>query len=111
MGAIMALVFYAAVRGGFLAITGGANVRASDLSPYGVTAIAALVGMFSNQATQKLADIFDVLFKPSSGKELKNPLDGTTPATPSGGTTSASSSGSSTAATQAGSAPAAQTKT
>lgn len=110
-GAIMALVFYAAVRGGFLAITGGANVAPSDLSPYGVTAIAALVGMFSNQATQKLADIFDVLFKPSSGKELKNPLDGTTPAKPSGGTTNASSLDSSTAATHATSAPgAAQTK-
>jgi ABC-type cobalt transport system substrate-binding protein len=104
-GAIMALVFYAAVRGGFLAITGGANMKASDLSPYGVTAIAALVGMFSNQATQKLADIFDVLFKPSSGKELKNPLEGTTPATQLDGTTSASSSGSSTAPTQAASAP------
>jgi hypothetical protein len=106
MGAILALVFYAAIRGGFLVITGGANMKASDLSAYGVTAIAAFVGMFSNQATQKLADIFDVLFKPSSGKELKNPLDGTTPANSSGGTASASSSGSPTAATQAGSVPA-----
>jgi len=107
MGAIMALVFYAAVRGGFLAITGGANMKASDLSPYGVTAIAALVGMFSNQATQKLADVFDVLFKPSSGKELKNPLDGTTPTKTTGGTTNASSLDNASAATQAGSAPAA----
>jgi hypothetical protein len=72
-----------------------------------VTAIAALVGMFSNQATQKLADVFDVLFKPSSGKELKNPLDGTTPTKTTGGTTNASSLDNASAATQAGSAPAA----
>ncbi|HMD87354.1 MAG TPA: hypothetical protein VKO18_21915 [Terriglobia bacterium] len=110
MGAIMALVFYAAVRGGFLAITGGATP--SDLNPYGVTAIAALVGMFSNQATQKLADVFDVLFKPSSGKELKNSLDGSTPAKPTGGTTNASALDTSSAATQTGSALGApQTKT
>jgi len=76
MGAILALIFYMAVCGGFFVVTGGgANVQAADLSAYGVAAVATLVGMFSNQATQKLADVFDTLFKPSSGKELKDPLN------------------------------------
>jgi len=94
MGAILALIFYLAVRAGFFVVTGGGNIKAADLSAFGVGAVATLVGMFSNQATQKLADVFDTLFKPSSGKELKDPLEQPSQASATSGTTpSATSAG------------------
>ena len=60
IGMALALVFYAALRGGMLA---GTPAAVKDVNPYGVFTIAALAGMFSDKATQKLADIFDALFK------------------------------------------------
>jgi Putative Ig domain len=67
LGMSMALIFYAVLRGGFLAATPG---DAKVVNPFGVIAIAALVGMFSDKAAQKLGEIFDTLFKsedPRSG--------------------------------------------
>jgi hypothetical protein len=60
LGMAMALVFYAVLRGGFLA---GSPADAKVVNPFGVLAIGALVGMFSDKAAQKLGDIFDVVFK------------------------------------------------
>jgi hypothetical protein len=60
IGMAMALIFYAALRGGFLA---GTPADAKAVSPFGVVAIGALVGMFSDKAALKLAEIFDTLFK------------------------------------------------
>lgn len=90
LGAGLALVFYLAVRGGFLAITPGSNIKASDLSPFAVASLAAFVGMFSKQATTKLADVFDTLFRPNAPQHLKDALNSTS--TPSG-TTSAADAG------------------
>jgi hypothetical protein len=59
LGMAMALVFYAVVRGGFLA---GTPADANVVNPFGVLAIGALVGMFSDKAAQKLKEIFDVVF-------------------------------------------------
>jgi len=59
MGSALALIIYFAVRGGLIAGTSGA----SELSPYGVAAIAGLAGMFSKQATDKLREVFENLFK------------------------------------------------
>jgi len=36
---------------------------AGDLSPYGITALAGLTGMFSKQATDKLREVFDDFFR------------------------------------------------
>lgn len=69
IGMALALVFYAALRGGMLA---GTPAAVKDVNPYGVFTIAALAGMFSDKATQKLADIFDVLFKAEDNR--KDPL-------------------------------------
>lgn len=68
IGTSLALVFYAALRGGLLA---GTPASVKDVSPYGVFTIAALAGMFSDKATQKLADIFDVLFKSDDKRKDK----------------------------------------
>jgi hypothetical protein len=59
LGMAMALIFYAVVRGGFLA---GTPADAKVVNPFGVLAIGALVGMFADKAAQKLGDVFDTLF-------------------------------------------------
>ena len=68
LGMALALVFYAALRGGMLA---GTPAAVKDVNPYGIFTIAALAGMFSDKATQKLADIFDVLFKADDNRKDK----------------------------------------
>lgn len=59
IGSTLAIAVYFAARGGL--ISGGAG--AGDLSPYGITALAVLTGMFSKQATDKLREVFEDLFK------------------------------------------------
>jgi hypothetical protein len=59
LGAAMALIFYAVLRGGFLA---GSPADAGVVNHFGVVAIGALVGMFADKASQKLADLFETLF-------------------------------------------------
>lgn len=90
IGATLALVFYATMRGGFMAVMTGSNAKASELNPFGVVAVAALVGMFSKAATMKLGEVFDTLFKTSKAEEAKDKLVQTSqPATPSSGASTA----------------------
>jgi len=76
IGAGLALVFYAAVRGGFMAIATGSSAKASELNPFGVVSVAAMVGMFSKAATVKLGEVFDTVFKTEKPKETKDPVAG-----------------------------------
>lgn len=64
IGMTLALVFYFVIRGGFLTTSGGAK----DINPYGIAALAGLVGMFSKQATDKLSEVFSTLFKSGVGQ-------------------------------------------
>ena len=75
IGAGLALVFYAAVRGGVMAVATGSNAtaKASELNPFGLVSVAAMVGMFSKAATTKLGEVFDTLFKSGKAKD-KDPL-------------------------------------
>lgn len=59
IGSALALMVYFAARGGLIAGPGNAK----DLSPYGIAALAGLAGMFSKQATDKLREVFENLFK------------------------------------------------
>lgn len=77
IGGTLALLFYFAVRGGFF----GVDTTSDKVNPYGVAALAGLVGLFSKQATDKLREIFDTLFRvgPGYGDEARgdsiaNPL-------------------------------------
>jgi hypothetical protein len=99
IGAGLALVFYAAVRGGLMAVATGSNSAAADLNPFGLVAMGALVGMFSKAATQKLGEVFDTLFKSDKAKESKDKLDPSTqpPPKPTTGATGSSTTGNSTA--------------
>lgn len=63
VGPSLALIFYFALRGGFLATSS----QSTDINPYGVAALAGLVGLFSKQAGDKLHQIFDALFQVSQG--------------------------------------------
>lgn len=64
IGMSLAMVFYFAVRGGLF--SGGALGK--DISPFGVAALSGMVGMFSKQATDKLGEVFDTLFRTVPGK-------------------------------------------
>jgi hypothetical protein len=74
IGVSLALIFYFVLRGGLL--TAGAG--ASNISPFGVTAVAGMVGMFSKQATDKLNEVFNTLFRSDKPVErldkLVNPV-------------------------------------
>ena len=59
IGSALATVFYFVIRGGLLA----GNGNATDLSIFGIAAIAGLAGMFSKQAADKLREVFENLFK------------------------------------------------
>ncbi|MFI7601434.1 IPT/TIG domain-containing protein [Actinoplanes sp. NPDC049681] len=59
IGGALAVIFYLAVRGGFLA----AQADSGDVNPYGMAALAGLVGLFSKQATDKLEEVFTTLFR------------------------------------------------
>ena len=101
IGAGLALVFYAALRGGVMAIAVGANSPTAQINPFGLVSIGALVGMFSKAATMKLGEVFDTIFKSEKAQESKDKLtqaqDARTAATTGTASTAASPS-SSTAA-------------
>ncbi|MFD0687676.1 IPT/TIG domain-containing protein [Actinomadura fibrosa] len=61
VGALLALIVYLVLRGGLTSPAGGA----SDVNPYGITAIAALVGLFSRETAEKLRTVFATLLAPA----------------------------------------------
>jgi hypothetical protein len=67
-GSILAVVFYFVVRGGFFSPRAGFQ----QTSPFGFAALAAMVGMFSEQAVLKLKEISETLLsKPARGKNAE----------------------------------------
>jgi hypothetical protein len=68
-GAVLAVLFYFVVRGGFF------SPRASslDTSPYGFCALACLVGLFSEQAVLKLKQVAETLFMTTEQGKDANP--------------------------------------
>jgi len=73
IGAVLGLLFYFVLRAGLLT----ASVEA--VSPYGVVAFGALAGWFSKQATDKLAEIFENLFRTEKTKEYRDRLTAAAP--------------------------------
>jgi IPT/TIG domain len=62
VGIALALTLYFVVRAGF--VTAGADA----MSPFGIATLAALAGLFSKQATDKLEEVFTTMFRPAPGK-------------------------------------------
>jgi len=79
IGMSLAEVVYLSLRGGLLS-TGG-NGAAGAISPYGVAAVASLTGLFSKQATDKLREVFETLFRTQEKVERRDALP-TAPASP-----------------------------
>jgi hypothetical protein len=76
IGMVMAGIVYVVFRGGFLT----AGPSSGEINLYGTVALACLVGMFSKQATDKLSEVFDTLFRTTVGggdakrkDDLQNP--------------------------------------
>lgn len=75
-GSALALIFYVVVRGGFFAAQAGVQ----QTSPFGFVALAAMVGLFSEQAVLKLKEIAEtVLSKPAPGSDHKPQGDAVKP--------------------------------
>lgn len=76
IGAALALVVYFAIRGGLLSVVlaGTESQEAEKISPFGIAAIAGLTGMFSKQASDKLAEVFSTLFKSQGDVQRKDSL-------------------------------------
>ena len=58
VGTGLGLLLYVALRGGLFS----GDFTTKQVNPYGIAAVAGLTGMFSKQATDKLAQLFDVAF-------------------------------------------------
>ncbi|MDD9935078.1 MAG: hypothetical protein OXT09_15810 [Myxococcales bacterium] len=57
IGALLGLMLYFVVRAGLL------GSQTNGVSPHGVVAFASLAGLFSKQAIDKLAEVFETLFR------------------------------------------------
>jgi len=78
IGIALSLITYFAIRGGLLLLTDYS--KTAEINPFGIAAIAGLVGMFSKQATDKLRELFDNLFRTQKGDEERaNKLEDTHP--------------------------------
>jgi hypothetical protein len=56
----LAVIIYFVIRAGFM----GYGSDASSVNLYGILALSALAGLFTDNATLKLKEVFDVVFKP-----------------------------------------------
>ncbi len=63
----LAIIVYLIIRAGFL----GYGTDPSSISLYGIMCLAALTGLFTDNATLKLKEIFDVVFKPKDERSGK----------------------------------------
>jgi len=59
LGGMLAMIFYVALRAGLL--TGAGDNAAGVISIYGIAAISAIVGLFTDRATNKLKEVIDTL--------------------------------------------------
>ncbi len=78
IGVALAEIFYFAIRAGFF----GTDTPTTFINPYGIAAVAGLVGLFSKQATDKLKEVFDTLFStpPGQGDDArKDPIEPSVP--------------------------------
>jgi hypothetical protein len=82
IGIALAIVSYLILRGGLIVPTlqapkdGDLQGATVLLNPYGIAAFAALAGMFSRQATDKLREVFETVFTAQKAVPRSEPLKG-----------------------------------
>jgi len=70
-GAALALIAYVVLRGGLTTTFASSQ----DISPFGIAAVAALVGLFSRETAEKLKSVFETLLAPAEkGKDQAVPV-------------------------------------
>lgn len=91
-----AIILYFVLRGGFLSYNSGV----ANFNIYGILAMAALAGLFTDTATLKLKEVFDVIFKPKDdrGDKLNNLTQSSTTITTTTSDNSNNSNGNTTPA-------------
>lgn len=67
-GGGIAFIFYVVLRGGLFT---GSTIDVKAGNQWGIIAIAALVGVFSDQAFAKLREVFETLFRPQDARSGK----------------------------------------
>lgn len=73
VGATLGVVFYLVIRGGFFS----PQATVQQISPFGFAAVAALAGLFSEQAVLKLKQVAETLLtKAEEGKNSQKPGTG-----------------------------------
>lgn len=58
LGGMMSIIFFMVLQAGLIAN----SALSQTVNPYGVAALSALVGLFTDEATRKLAEVFKTLF-------------------------------------------------
>lgn len=71
VGASLGFLFSLILRAGLIS-----GNQSNDLNVWGFAAIAALVGLFSSQAAEKLRDVFSILFSPAERGSDSTPKSG-----------------------------------
>ncbi len=69
LGGMVSMIFYLVVRAGLFSGSASSN----DANLYGIAAVSTLVGMFTDQATNKLAELFKTMFV-TKGEEREGKL-------------------------------------
>jgi hypothetical protein len=80
IGSCLAVTLYFAIRAGLISLAQGA----SALNAFGVVSVSALAGMFAKQATDKLREVFENLFK-AAPPPREDPLKASAAAAAAGG--------------------------
>ncbi len=73
IGAALALFVYFVVRGGLAGTATGAGT-ADDLNLFGIMSFSGLAGLFSKQAADKLAEVFDTMFATKEDRKREDKL-------------------------------------
>jgi hypothetical protein len=81
IGVAIALFFYLIIRGGLLVPTGQSPTSDTQgttlsLNPYSIAAFAALAGLFSRHATDKLSEVFEAVLSRRTPVKRDDPLIG-----------------------------------
>lgn len=80
IGMGLAIILYFALRGGFFTPVTNDTISAQQVvNPFGFAAIAALAGMFSKQATDKMKELFDGLFRTDEDSYRGDKLEASPP--------------------------------
>lgn len=94
VGAGLALIIYAAIRGSLISAGAPPGFDSTGMNPYGLIAGAALAGLFSKDATRKLGEVFANIFNTEKANPTKDKLLPPSQSQPASQTTAASTGGS-----------------